>query len=101
MIRTLSIAAGLVIAASAALADPVTPAQPNVIAPYRLTDPTPAQTGLEAQNAETYRLLLLQQLRALERGRILDRLDSFGRLRLRDTQIELGRTGGGRSRQAW
>src|SRR5262249_49413583 len=70
---------------------------PNVIAPYRFTDPAKELTPLERQQALDYRNQLDNQLRELDQDDQRGRLGPLGRRQLLDTRGEAGRMDGVRS----
>ena len=76
------------------LAAPARAEDPNVIAPYRFTDPAKELTPLERQQALDYRTQLQNQLRELDQDDARGRLDPLDRRRLLDSRGELGRMDG-------
>jgi hypothetical protein len=89
MIRASLIALALLLLAAPARAE-----DPDVIAPYRFTDPAKELTPLERQQALDYRSQLQNQLRELDQDEARGRLDPLDRRRLLDSRGELGRMDG-------
>ena len=89
MIRASLIALALLLLAAPARAE-----DPDVIAPYRFTDPAKELTPLERQQALDYRNQLQNQLRELDQDEARGRLDPLDRRRLLDSRGELGRMDG-------
>lgn len=89
MIRASLIALALLLLAAPAQAE-----DPDVIAPFRFTDPAKELTPVERQRAVDYRNQLQNQLRELDRDEARSRLGPLDRRRLLDSRGELGRIDG-------